>query len=133
MVYIQSWQDYQEAAEALYSKSPNETRYCVKWKPGEAKLVLKITDNVTCLKFKTHSSIFLNRFESLNHTLMQKMQNRRPSPPQPARGPVPNTTTPHDEGLSRAGTPSGGGSSTVAAGSGAGGVKKKKAGGKKKK
>ena len=26
MVYIHSWQDYQEAAEALYTKSPNDVR-----------------------------------------------------------------------------------------------------------
>ncbi|KIM89829.1 hypothetical protein PILCRDRAFT_812622 [Piloderma croceum F 1598] len=82
MVYISSWQDYQEAAEALYTKSPNDTRYCVKWKSSEGKLVLKITDNTTCIKFKTYSSIFLNRFEALNLSLMQKMQNRRPSEPE---------------------------------------------------
>lgn len=58
--------------------------------------MLKITDNTTvgcslvlccrikltipfqCIKFKTNSSIFLNRFESLNLSLMQKMQNQRP-------------------------------------------------------
>lgn len=34
---------------------------------------------IQCLKFKTHSSIFLNRFEALNLSLMQKMQNRRPA------------------------------------------------------
>jgi len=77
MVYIHSWQEFQDAAEALYSKSPNETRYCVKWRSSQGKLVLKITDNTTCIKFKTHSSIFLNRFESLNLSLMQKMQNQR--------------------------------------------------------
>ncbi|EGN92651.1 hypothetical protein SERLA73DRAFT_190834 [Serpula lacrymans var. lacrymans S7.3] len=77
MVYIASWQEYQEAAEALYAKSPNNTRYCVKWKSSEGKLVLKITDNSSCLKFKTYSSIFLNRFEALNLSLMQKMQNKR--------------------------------------------------------
>jgi hypothetical protein len=27
MVYISSWQDYQEAAEALYTKSPNDVRF----------------------------------------------------------------------------------------------------------
>ncbi|KAJ3535968.1 hypothetical protein NM688_g6899 [Phlebia brevispora] len=80
MVYISSWQEYQEAAEALYEKSPNTTRYCVKWRASEGKLVLKITDDTTCLKFKTYSSIFLNRFEALNLSLMQKMQNRRPQP-----------------------------------------------------
>ncbi|PPQ71145.1 hypothetical protein CVT26_010839 [Gymnopilus dilepis] len=78
MVYIHSWQEFQDAAESLYSKSPNNTRYCVKWKSSEGKLVLKITDNTTCIKFKTNSSIFLNRFESLNQSLMQKMQNQRP-------------------------------------------------------
>ncbi|KAF8809963.1 signal recognition particle, SRP9/SRP14 subunit [Phlegmacium glaucopus] len=77
MVYIHSWQEFQDAAEALYSKSPNNTRYCVKWRSSEGKLVLKITDNATCIKFKTHSSIFLNRFEALNLSLIQKMQNYR--------------------------------------------------------
>ncbi|KAK7680791.1 hypothetical protein QCA50_016099 [Cerrena zonata] len=88
MVYISSWQDFQEAAEALYEKSPTVTRYCVKWRASEGKLVLKITDNTTCLKFKTYSSVFLNRFEMLNLSLMQKMQNRRPA--EPSRTPEPS-------------------------------------------
>lgn len=72
-----------------------QTRYCVKFKTidGKGKLVLKITDDLTvrpspsavlavhrscmrqCIKFKTFSSIFLNRFEALNLSLIQKMQN----------------------------------------------------------
>ncbi|KAH9964206.1 signal recognition particle, SRP9/SRP14 subunit [Russula dissimulans] len=79
MVYISSWQQYQEAAENLYLNSPRKTRYSVKWRSLEGKLVLKITDNVTCLKFKTHSSIFLGRFEALNRSLIQKMMNIPPS------------------------------------------------------
>lgn len=65
MVYISSWQEFQEAAEGLYEKSPNkvrllallllhwysggcrQTRYCVKWRGSEGKLVLKITDDTT--------------------------------------------------------------------------------------
>ncbi|KIY45255.1 signal recognition particle, SRP9/SRP14 subunit, partial [Fistulina hepatica ATCC 64428] len=78
MVYIHSWRDFEVAAEALYDKSPSTTRYVVKFKANEGKLVLKITDNITCIKFKTYSSIFLNRFEALNHRLMRKMQNLRP-------------------------------------------------------
>ncbi|KAJ3571323.1 hypothetical protein NP233_g3825 [Leucocoprinus birnbaumii] len=77
MVYIHSWQEFQDAAEALYAKSPDKARYVVKWKSAEGKLVLKITDDTTCIKFKTFSSIFLNRFEALNLSLIQKMQNRR--------------------------------------------------------
>jgi signal recognition particle subunit SRP9 len=64
MVYITSWQEYQEAAENLYAKAPNkvrlfriylhrmrlidtQARYCVKWRSSEGKLVLKITDDTT--------------------------------------------------------------------------------------
>ncbi|KAH7912058.1 signal recognition particle, SRP9/SRP14 subunit [Hygrophoropsis aurantiaca] len=117
MVYITSWQEYQEAAEALYTKSPTTARYCVKWRASEGKLVLKITDNTTCLKFKTYSSIFLNRFEALNLSLMQKMQNKRPEPPQ-----LPKTEPTAD--ATRSGTPS----SVVPqpTGPAAGGIKKKK-------
>ncbi|PFH47427.1 hypothetical protein AMATHDRAFT_67727 [Amanita thiersii Skay4041] len=86
MVYIHSWQEYQDAAEALYAKSPNKARYCVKWNSTQGKLVLKITDDTSCIKFKTYSSIFLNRFEVLNQSLMQRMQNkRREEPPGPAQ------------------------------------------------
>lgn len=133
MVYIASWQQFQEAAENLYEKSPNsvsfipalpssvvlindrtQTRYCIKWKSSEAMLVLKVTDNTTvsplpslfafslrgenesnvslaiqCLKFKTYSSAYLNRFEALNLTLMRKMQNRKRPDPSTSSIPVP--------------------------------------------
>ncbi|KAJ7028074.1 signal recognition particle, SRP9/SRP14 subunit [Mycena alexandri] len=125
MVYIHAWQDYQDAAEALYAKSPTNTRYCVKWKSSEGKLVLKITDNTTCIKFKTYSSIFLNRFEALNLSLMEKMQNRRkvevpvtPDVVMAAPSPVPADVVPATAA-----------SSAVPSASGApaaGGVKKKK-------
>ncbi|KAG1873328.1 signal recognition particle, SRP9/SRP14 subunit [Suillus tomentosus] len=119
MVYIASWQEFQEAAENLYTKSPNKARYCVKWRSSEGKLVLKITDDTTCIKFKTYSSIFLNRFEALNLSLMQKMQNKRPTPIVHALG-VPDTIKDADQ--TRSSSP------FVAqpAGPAAGGVKKKK-------
>ncbi|KAK7045968.1 hypothetical protein VNI00_006963 [Paramarasmius palmivorus] len=118
MVYFQSWHEFQDAAEALYKNSPNKTRYCVKWRACEGKLVLKVTDDVKCLKFKTYSSIYLNRFEALNLSLMEKMQNRRAVEPQatnvdtPRDSPVPGTTS---------------SAAVTQAASTAGGVKKKKA------
>ncbi|KAF6756261.1 signal recognition particle, SRP9/SRP14 subunit, partial [Ephemerocybe angulata] len=127
MVYVHSWQDFQDAAEALYDRDPVKTRYCVKWKAGEGKLVLKITNDTTCLKFKTYSSIFLNRFEALNLSLIEKMQNRqRPSAPisvpvsEVAAAPV---AAPAPE--------AGSGSVPQAGGVKAGGVSKKKKGKKK--
>jgi hypothetical protein len=62
-VYIHSWQEFQDAAEALYTKSPDkvrsvtkcnklvvkhvQARYCVKWKSSEGRLILKVTDNTS--------------------------------------------------------------------------------------
>ncbi|KAJ7156179.1 signal recognition particle, SRP9/SRP14 subunit [Mycena filopes] len=125
MVYIHAWQDYQDAAEALYGKSPSNTRYCVKWKSSEGKLVLKITDNTTCIKFKTYSSIFLNRFEALNLSLMEKMQNRRKVEPPAAPDVVMAAPSPAGGDA----VPATAASSAVPSASGApaaGGVKKKK-------
>jgi len=126
MVYINSWQKYQEAAENLYANSPKKTRYSVKWRSSEGKLVLKITDDVTCLKFKTHSSIFLGRFEALNRSLIQKMINTRPPPPAAAAAQVAPVTVSTSQSQAATGSKS---TSTPTASTG-GGVKKKK--GKKK-
>ncbi|KAK7029938.1 signal recognition particle protein [Favolaschia claudopus] len=120
MVYIHSWQDYQDAAEALYTKSPTTTRYCVKWKSSEGKLVLKVTDNTTCIKFKTYSSIFLNRFEALNLSLMEKMQNHRKIEPPATPEPPAASTATAEVATGSSVTPSASGPPT------AGGVKKKK-------
>ncbi|KZT65112.1 signal recognition particle, SRP9/SRP14 subunit [Daedalea quercina L-15889] len=117
MVYISSWQEYQEAAEGLYEKSPNTARYCVKWRATDGKLVLKITDNTTCLKFKTSSSVFLNRFEALNLSLMQKMTNRQAK----AQSAPSQSDASHASEQSRAATPVPG-----TAGVASGGVRKKK-------
>jgi len=128
MVYINSWQEYQEAAESLYTSSPRKTRYSVKWKSSEGKLVLKITDDVTCLKFKTHSSIFLGRFEALNRSLIQKMTNSPLKTTPPALSAPPSQTiaaSPVIQGSNLSETPV-----PTLAPSG-GGVKKKK-GGKRK-
>jgi len=99
----------------------------VKWKSSEGKLVLKITDDVTCLKFKTHSSIFLGRFEALNRSLIQKMTNSplKPTPPTLSAPPSQSiTASPVIQGSTLSETPI----PTLAPG---GGVKKKK-GGKRK-
>ncbi|ESK89186.1 signal recognition particle 9 kda protein [Moniliophthora roreri MCA 2997] len=122
MVYFQSWHEFQDAAEALHKNSPQNTRYVVKWRACEGKLVLKVTDDVKCLKFKTYSSIYLNRFEALNLSLMEKMQNRRAVEPQSA-----NVDTPRDSPI-----PGAVSSVAVTQAAPAAGVKKKKATKKKK-
>ncbi|KAF9579075.1 Signal recognition particle protein [Lunasporangiospora selenospora] len=79
MVNIQSWDEFQKAAEELYAMEPLRTRYVAKYRHVEGKLVLKVTDDRTCLKYKTDQMQDLNKFERLNRSLMAKMHNRAPA------------------------------------------------------
>ncbi|KAF8935847.1 signal recognition particle, SRP9/SRP14 subunit [Dissophora ornata] len=80
MVNIHQWDEFQRAAEELYMMSPNTTRYVAKYRHTEGKLVLKVTDDRTCFKYKTDQMQDLNKFERLNRSLMAKMHNRTPAP-----------------------------------------------------
>ncbi|KAG0221603.1 hypothetical protein BGW41_006637 [Actinomortierella wolfii] len=81
MVNIANWDEFQRAAEELYQLSPNNTRYVAKYRHTEGKLVLKVTDDRTCFKYKTDQLQDLNKFERLNRSLMAKMHNRVPAEP----------------------------------------------------
>ncbi|CAG8466924.1 4641_t:CDS:2 [Cetraspora pellucida] len=76
MVYINDWNEYQQAVEQLYLDSPKETRYVTSWKHSQGKLVLKVTDNFKAFKYKTDQATDLKKFERLNRSMMLKMQNR---------------------------------------------------------
>ncbi|KAF9130858.1 hypothetical protein BGW39_002552 [Mortierella sp. 14UC] len=80
MVNIHQWDEFQKAAEELYLLSPTTTRYVAKYRHVEGKLVLKVTDDRTCLKYKTDQMQDLNKFERLNRSLMAKMHNKAPAP-----------------------------------------------------
>ncbi|KAG0255663.1 hypothetical protein BG011_004994 [Mortierella polycephala] len=80
MVNILQWDEFQKAAEELYMMSPKRTRYVAKYRHVEGKLVLKVTDDLTVLKYKTDQMQDLNKFERLNRSLMAKMHNRLPAP-----------------------------------------------------
>ncbi|KDN36550.1 signal recognition particle, SRP9/SRP14 subunit [Tilletiaria anomala UBC 951] len=70
MVYIKKWAEFQAQSIALYEASPARTRYVIRVRPSDEWLVLKVTDDVKTLKFKTRSSIILNRFEIFNRDMM---------------------------------------------------------------
>jgi signal recognition particle subunit SRP9 len=46
MVYVEDFNTFYQQAEELYISRPLHTRYVVKYKHNEGKLVLKVTDDV---------------------------------------------------------------------------------------
>eukprot|EP01023_Acetabularia_acetabulum_P054851 TRINITY_DN6236_c0_g1_i1.p1 TRINITY_DN6236_c0_g1~~TRINITY_DN6236_c0_g1_i1.p1 ORF type:complete len:102 (+),score=9.66 TRINITY_DN6236_c0_g1_i1:60-365(+) len=66
MVYIKSWDEFYSQAEILFRQNPLKTRYMVKYRHCDGKLVYKVTDDVTVLQFKTDQQSDLYRLEKMN-------------------------------------------------------------------
>eukprot|EP00933_Yihiella_yeosuensis_P077166 TRINITY_DN8735_c0_g1_i2.p1 TRINITY_DN8735_c0_g1~~TRINITY_DN8735_c0_g1_i2.p1 ORF type:complete len:117 (+),score=32.56 TRINITY_DN8735_c0_g1_i2:97-447(+) len=59
MVYLDDFEEFEAASSALFQQSPMKTRYLIKYrhqdgKAGRNALILKVTNNAICLKFRTN-------------------------------------------------------------------------------
>ncbi|CAH8295315.1 unnamed protein product [Eruca vesicaria subsp. sativa] len=73
MVYIVSWDEFVEQSVQLFRADPESTRYVVKYRHCDGKLVLKVTDNKQCLKFKTDQAQEAKKMEKLNNVFFTLM------------------------------------------------------------
>lgn len=73
MVYVDSFSEFQEGAQRIFAANPGGTRYSIKYRHTEGKLVLKVTDDVACLKFKTDQQQDVKRMEKLNMEMFRLM------------------------------------------------------------
>ncbi|KAG1678417.1 hypothetical protein FOA52_015184 [Chlamydomonas sp. UWO 241] len=65
MVYIADFEAFMQESEELYRASPLGTRYCIKYRHCDGKLVLKVTDDKRCLQFKTDQQQDLKKLERI--------------------------------------------------------------------
>lgn len=56
MVFAKNWDDFESAAETMYSRSPDSSRFTMKYTHQKGELVLKVTDNV---KVSTYTVVLL--------------------------------------------------------------------------
>lgn len=80
-MYCLRWEEFCELSRTLVEES-EKTRYCVRWRHDVGLLVLKVTNDEKCIKFKTRSMLFLNRFDLFTQELIERQQNQF-TPPQP--------------------------------------------------
>ncbi|KAG2326848.1 hypothetical protein Bca4012_035754 [Brassica carinata] len=73
MVYIVSWDEFVDRSVQLFKSDPESTRYVVKYRHCDGKLVLKVTDNKECLKFKTDQAQEAKKMEKLNNIFFTLM------------------------------------------------------------
>jgi len=67
--YFEDWEEFYDAAIKLFTENPTRTRYVVKYRHVDAKLVIKVTDDRVCLKYKTDQAQDLKKLETLNGSI----------------------------------------------------------------
>merc|ERR1712166_1311434 len=78
MVYIEVWDDFFSAAHQIYLGAPSQTRYSIKYRNTPGRLVLKVTDNKTCIKYCTTQKDHLKELERLNGLFFRLMTSQHP-------------------------------------------------------
>ncbi|KAJ1724990.1 Signal recognition particle protein [Coemansia erecta] len=76
MVYYDSWDQFETAAAGIYAASPAQARYTVKYRNSTADLLLKVTDNTTCVQLRTERLDDIKRIAHLHRILAQAASNR---------------------------------------------------------
>merc|ERR1712087_159380 len=78
MVHIEDWETFYAEAEKLYIEHPAHTRYVLKYRHKDGKLVLKVTNDRVCLKFTTDQAQDVKRIEKLNNLFVTHMCGKDP-------------------------------------------------------
>ncbi|KAL0274314.1 UNVERIFIED_CONTAM: hypothetical protein PYX00_006767 [Menopon gallinae] len=76
MTYLKSWEEFQRAGERLYLQNPSKTRYVMKYVHKDGQLIVKLTDDVQCLQYKTEIVQDLNKIERFITNLMKHMASK---------------------------------------------------------
>ncbi|GAA6018045.1 hypothetical protein JCM11491_000048 [Sporobolomyces phaffii] len=84
-MYFTNWDRFVQSCSTLCDQASTQSsrrvfcqpRYCLRWRHSQGLLVIKVTDDVRCIKFKTRSTVYLNRFDAFNRAMMTRFQNRK--------------------------------------------------------
>ena len=72
-MYLETVESFLVQAQDLFLSNPLQTRYSIKYRHCDQKLVAKITDDVTCLQYKTDKLSDVKKLEQLNNILFDLM------------------------------------------------------------
>lgn len=76
MTFLNSWEDFEKAAERLYLQDPMKVRYGMKYNHSVGQLEMKMTDDVVCLQYKTDAAQDMKRMEKFVNNLMRHMASK---------------------------------------------------------
>uniref|UniRef100_A0A6S8A899 Signal recognition particle 9 kDa protein n=1 Tax=Aplanochytrium stocchinoi TaxID=215587 RepID=A0A6S8A899_9STRA len=78
-MYIDRWDEFSYRAKELFVSQPEKVRYTFKYRHVDSSLVLKVTDNRVCLKYKTDKLADVNKMDKLNTWFFEQSTNTSPT------------------------------------------------------
>jgi len=76
MTFLESWEEFEQAAERLYLQDPIKCRFTQKYNHSAGCLEMKMTDNAVCLQYKTDAAQDVKRMEKFVNNLMRHMASK---------------------------------------------------------
>jgi signal recognition particle subunit SRP9 len=73
-MFIPSWDEFAKQAERLYLNNPLNCRLCLKYR--NEMLILRLTDNHTCLQYKTKYAQDVKKAEKFMSSLLRHMASK---------------------------------------------------------
>ncbi|EKX73914.1 signal recognition particle 9 kD protein, putative [Theileria equi strain WA] len=66
MTYYDNWSEFLHEARLLYFRTPLKTKYVVKYLKEKHKIILKVTDNKQCCKFRINPESNIRHVHQFN-------------------------------------------------------------------
>lgn len=66
MVYFKTFDEFFAASKELYGRNPAKTRFSFKFRQRDQKLVLKVTDDRVCLKYRTDQQADVKKLDKIS-------------------------------------------------------------------
>lgn len=72
-MYAQTWEEFEKSAQAVYLRNPDISRYVMKYNNSKQCLCIKLTDDYTCIQYKTDVVQDFKKIEKFIANLMKHM------------------------------------------------------------
>ncbi|XP_015371603.1 PREDICTED: signal recognition particle 9 kDa protein [Diuraphis noxia] len=72
-MYLKTWKEFETASYNLLLKDPTRVRCTMKYCHTEAIVQLKVTDDISCLQFKTSDIQNVKKIEVFYATIMKQI------------------------------------------------------------
>merc|ERR1711953_927971 len=73
MVYLDDFEEFSAAARELFAEHPLRTRYLMKYRHKDAKAILKVTNDIVTLKYRTTQLADLKKIERFSQSYARWM------------------------------------------------------------